>query len=439
MASRSAILTDLRREHAHMLGGSVWLLAGTIVVSLGSIAFWLLVTQRTPTEEVGQATALFSATLFVCYLTSLGLPIAVSRYATDRSQGSATLFAWSLLLAIASSIAGVIAFAAIAPHTIRESLTSWPPELAWPLVFLLVAGVSISGLVDVRLMALRRWSLVFWRSFLIAITRLPFLLWVPGTGAALYIYAVAAGGFAVTGVAFLLPLEQPGWLRLRPLPERARQSARFAGVNYLGQLAVQAPPFAVPFVVLVHVDAVQNAHFYLSWGVMVVVYISIQVIGQALLIEGGRGGADIRRQAAVAMAVGLAVAASATVLSLGLGPLLAALYGPDYGPVATLLPLLMAGTIPFAVTMTMLTTARIREHSRATITVAVAFAVAVLVPTVLLVSRHGALGAAWGWAIGNTIAAVLALLVSRLPEGGSGEQVETAAAAATSPIAPIPD
>ena len=150
---------------------------------------------------------------------------------------------------------------------------------------------------------------------------------------------------------------------------------------------MQAPFFAVPFVVLVHVNAVENARFYLSWGVMAVVYVSIQMIGQALLVEGGRGGADHRRQAAVAMGVGLAVAASATVLSLGLGPLLAGLYGPDYGPVATLLPLLMAGTIPFAVTMTMLTTARIREHSHSTIAVAVAFAVAVLVPTVLLVAQ----------------------------------------------------
>ena len=62
---------------------------------------------------------------------------------------------------------------------------------------------------------------------------------------------------------------------------------------------------------------------------------------------------------------------------------------------------------------------------------AVAFTVAVLVPTVLLVASHGALGAAWGWTIGNTIAAVLALLASRLPERGSGEQVQTAAAAAS--------
>jgi O-antigen/teichoic acid export membrane protein len=148
---------------------------------------------------------------------------------------------------------------------------------------------------------------------------------------------------------------------------------------------------------------------------MSVVYISIQMIAQALLVEGGRGDADHRHQAAVSLGAGLAVAVTATIVSLGLGPVLASLYGPAYGPVATLLPLLIGGTIPFAVTMTLLTTARIREHSNATIAVAVGFAVAVLVPTILLTASDGTLGAAWGWMIGNAIAAALALLVSRFP------------------------
>lgn len=437
MRKAVSVLSDLRREHAHMLGGSAWLLAGTLVASVGSFIFWLLVTRHVAAHNVGRATALFSATWFVVYLTSLGLPIAIGRYAPDRTQGSATLFAWSLLLAVAASIGGVAAFALIAPDSIREGLAGWSPGTAWLVTFLLVTGLAISILVDIRLMALRRWSLVFWRAVLIATIRLPFLLWVPENGAAFYVYVVAVGGFAVTGIAFLLPLAHRGWLRLRPLPGRARRAARFAGVNYVGQLAVQAPFFAVPFIVLVHVDAVENARFYLSWGVMAVVYICVQMIGQALLVEGGREGADHRRQAAVAMAVGLALTASATLLSLGIGPVLARIYGSDYGPVATLLPLLIAGTIPFAVTMTMLTAARIREHSSSSVAMAIALAVAVLVPTLLLTARDGALGAAWGWTVGNAIAAVLALLASRLPDRGTGEPVPPVPAPAPS-VAAIP-
>src|SRR5262249_51948124 len=76
-------LRDLRREHPHMLGGSMWLLAGTLAVSLGSFVFWLLVARNVDSSDVGRATALFSATTFVCYLISLGLPVAISRHASD--------------------------------------------------------------------------------------------------------------------------------------------------------------------------------------------------------------------------------------------------------------------------------------------------------------------------------------------------------------------
>ena len=293
MGRAATALSELRREHSQMLGGSIWLLAGTLVISLGSFVFWLLVARHVPADDVGRATALFSATLFVSYLTSLGLPIAVSRYAADRTPGSATLFAWSMLLTLVSSLVGTIAFAAVAPETIRDGLASFPSALAWPVVFLFGAGLSISVLVDVRLMALRRWSLVFWKGMLTAVIRLPFLLWIPDTGAAMFVYAVAAGGFTLAGLVFLLPLSRPGWLRLRPLPARARRAAHFAGVNYIGQVAVQAPLFGVPFVVLVHVGAVENARFYLSWGVMTVVYVGVQMVCQALLVEGGRDGASI--------------------------------------------------------------------------------------------------------------------------------------------------
>jgi O-antigen/teichoic acid export membrane protein len=432
----AAFLGAVRGEHAHMLTGSMWLLAATLVVSLGSFVFWLLVAQRVPAEDLGRATALFSASMFICYLKSVGLPVAVSRYASDRTESSATLFAWALLLTTASSLVAVAVFVALAPESIREGLATWRPSFAWLVVFLLVAGQSISELVDVRLMVLRRWSLVFWRSSLIAVLRLPFLFWVPDTGAAFYVYVVALGGFALTGVAFLVPLAHRDRLRLRPLPTRARRAAQFAGVNYLGLLAVQAPFFAVPFVVLAQVSAVENARFYLSWGVMSVVYISVQMVGQALLVEGGRGGADHRRQAAVALGAGLAIATAATVMSLGLGPLLADLYGSAYAPVATLLPILVAGTIPFAVTTTVLTTARIREHSSLTIAVAAAFAIAVLVPTLLFTASDGALGAAWGWTIGNAIAAVFALFVSRVTARAS--EVRAPSGATAPLLAPTP-
>jgi O-antigen/teichoic acid export membrane protein len=94
---------------------------------------------------------------------------------------------------------------------------------------------------------------------------------------------------------------------------------------------------------------------------------------------------------------------------------LAGVYGSDYESVGELLPILVAGTIPFALTMTLLTTARIREQTNSTIAIAVGLAVIVLVPTLVLTASEGTVGAAWGWTAGNAIAAGWALASSRLP------------------------
>jgi O-antigen/teichoic acid export membrane protein len=405
-------VADFYRRHVHLLGGSIWLLAATLVVSLGSFLFWVVVAQQAPADDVGRATALFSATLFITYVTSLGLPIAVSRYAAARTPVSATLFTWSLVLTTASSTVGVLVFAVFAPSSIQEGLNAWHPSLGWFVVSLFVVGQSIAVLVDVRLMALRRWSLVFYRSMLIAVVRLPFVLWIPSDGAAFYIYAVAIGGFALTGLLFLLPLIREQGLRLLPLPDTSGRAAEFAVVNYVGQLALQAPYFAVPLVVLTTVDAVDNAQFYVSWGVMSVVYIGVQMIAQALLVEGGRDGADQRQQVLVTLGVSLALTTVATLAALLLGSVIAYLYGPDYESVSTLLTLLVAGTIPFSITTTLLAHSRIRERAGATLAVTAGFATSVLVPTCLLTQEHGALGAAWGWMIGNVLAALVAVVTT---------------------------
>ena len=47
----AAILNGLRREHAHMLGGSMWLWAGTLVVSLGSFVVDELVRVQVPASR----------------------------------------------------------------------------------------------------------------------------------------------------------------------------------------------------------------------------------------------------------------------------------------------------------------------------------------------------------------------------------------------------
>src|SRR3546814_1625751 len=63
------------------------------------------------------------------------------------------------------------------------------------------------------------------------------------------------------------------------------------------------PTFAMPVIVLMHVDADANASFYVAWGAASLACYIPNAIGQALLAEGGRDGARLRSQVRLALLV----------------------------------------------------------------------------------------------------------------------------------------
>ncbi len=391
--------------------GSVWLLAGTAAVAIGSFVFWIVAARTATQESVGAAAALFSVVTFLNYASALGLPIALSRMAgADRS--SSVLFTWMLAITAVSSLGAAAVFAAVAPGSV-DSAIGGARAAGWLVLALMVAGMSVSVLVDVRCMTLRLWRWVFWRSVAISLIRVPFLFLIPEGDATLYLFVVIAGAYAVTGLAVLVALlvRSQERLRARPAPSEWRTTARFAVVNYAGQLAIQAPFFVVPIIVLTSLRAEENASFYVAWGIMSVVVISVQLVGQVLLVEGGRG--QRAGQVKVALGVALAVSTLSLAAVVMLSSVIPAVYGSGYEEVAVLLVLLVGGTVPYSATVVGLNATRVSMDNRSTIVITFAFAALVLVPALVFTNDHGAIGASWAWLLGNGAAAIVVALIHR--------------------------
>ena len=101
----------------------------------------------------------------------------------------------------------------------------------------------------------------------------------------------------------------------------ARAWVRYSLVNWASTLTYQAPTFAMPVIVLVNVSADDNASFYVAWGVAAVACYVPTAIGQALLAEGGRDGAQLRTQVRLAIVVaGGLMVVGAAVATLGPRP-----------------------------------------------------------------------------------------------------------------------
>ena len=213
-----------------------------------------------------------------------------------------------------------------------RSLTGWSPVFG-PVVFVVAAiGSALTLIVDVRWMTVRRWGLVLVRIAIVGVGRFPLLLVPTGGDETLHLFLVAGGPLMVSGFVgvALMPRITGDRHRLFPLPSTRRSAIRYSAVNYLSTLAYQAPQFVLPVIVLLSVDPDRNAAFYVAWGITAVALYVPMAIGQALLAEGGKDGAELRGQVRIILVLTtslMAVAAAATFVGRDL---VTTVYGEDY-------------------------------------------------------------------------------------------------------------
>lgn len=408
------MLHGLRRRasgHRHLLTGSVALVLTAGVQAVSGALFWLIAARIDEKTDVGHATALFTSVLFVAFVAGLGQPVAAARYAAGRSRDDHVIYTWGALATAAAAAVVSIAYLIVVSPPAVDELRGWHGAVGPTFFVFLSIGTALALLLDVRLMTQRRWGLVLVRATVVGAARFPMLALSVADHRAVWLLLVAAlpqaaSGFV--GTAFLYRVTGDRH-RLGPKPAIARAWARYSVVNWASTLTYQAPQFAMPVIVLVNVDASENASFYVAWGVAALACYVPTAIGQALLSEGGRDGARVRSQVrlAVVVAGGLMVVGAA-IATIG-RDIVVTLYGDDYQAAADILPPLVIAAIPWAVTSVYLTEARVRHRSGATVLITAVLSVAILVPALILVPEDGIDGAAVAFLSGNVVAAIVAL------------------------------
>lgn len=405
--------------HRHLLTGSSVLVLGAAVQGFGGLAFSIAVSKLDVKTDFGEATALFTSVLFVTYLAGLGLPVALARYAADRSVQSHVVFAWGALVTIPAAVLAAGMYLWAVDPDASDVLWDWHPVLGFVLFALVVLGSALSLIVDVRFMTMRRWNLVLGRICLVAVAKIALLpLFQDSPDRALLLFLYLGGPVAVSGfVGFaLLRHITGGRHRLRPKPETAASAVRYSGINYVSTLAYQAPYFALPVIVLTNVDSATNGSFYVAWGIVAIAFYVPSAIGQALLAEGGKGGAHVHEQMRLALVLAVGLMALGTLAAfLGKG-LVVAVFDESYKEAAHILPAMMLAGIPWAVTSLLLTEARVLHRHAATVIITVSLMVSIIVPALILVpgsgERHGLDGASAAWLLGNLVAATIAVVVT---------------------------
>jgi O-antigen/teichoic acid export membrane protein len=337
----------------------------------------------------------------------MGLPVAVARYARDDGEEARALFGWAVAYTSVTSAVGTAGYFVLFRGDIAGRFFTWGPVVGVLLFFLLVTGMSLAFLVEIRLMALRKWGWVLWRVLVLGVARFP-LLWLPLVGDdVIWLLLLVAGAPAVTGFIGVVLLQGGRGWNLWPPSPRAVQAFRYASVNWVGLLTEKAPAFVLPMIVAVRVDEVTFATFYYVWMVTLIVFLVPETVGRVLLAEGGRDGVHASQQIRLGLLLQLPTMAAIALGARMVPDLIGRIFGAEYAAAEEVFPAFMLAGIPWAITTTAVARARISEHSAHTVAITVAYAAATLGPALLLTDQEGLGGAADAWLLGHAVAAVV--------------------------------
>jgi O-antigen/teichoic acid export membrane protein len=399
--------------------GSAWFVGSVATAAALSFLFLLLAARLDRAGAFGPASSLWAQLQLVNYLTGMGLPLALARFGSGRPRTVHVLFSWALLYTAATSAVGTAIYGVVAPLLIDDvflaPLFRWGTPAGLVLFFVLTAGMSFALLVEVRLVTLRRWHWVLGRVLLLSLARFPFLALPLFHDDAVGLLVLIGGMPALSGflgVALLwaaTPVRDRG--PLLPAPPELRPAFTFATVNYVGMLAAQAPQFALPVVVTGLVEPGEFAAFYLAWQITVMVFLVPHTIGQIVLTEGSRSSGGHQARVGLVLSLAVMVVALVVVWFASAVGLVTALFGDGFALTGELLPRLVAAGIPWAVTSICLARARVDGDHVRTVGTTVAFALLTLVPAALMTRLSGVDGASTAWLLGNTAAAVVALVL----------------------------
>jgi O-antigen/teichoic acid export membrane protein len=382
---------------------SYLLLGASVGASAFGFLFWIVAARTLTQATFASSGAAISAMAFVSGLAATGLAQVLVRFLPGAGNGSAALI--RRIYVSSAAIAGVMALIA------AETAGTWSPRLdrlasdrLWTLGFVAGAMVlAVFALQDGALTGIGQARWIPFENILYGIVRLALL------------GALAAGTLSIIVAWWLPALAAVGAVSVllftRLVPGHAAATADSRRASTFGLTAATV----TPIIVIASVGAREGARFYAAWTVMVGLTLISVSTATSLTAMGGAEGGEFRAATvrALRQVVGLSVVAVALVCVLA-RPILS-LFGAGYGGGAPVLRLLVLSVVPFCVSMLGLSVARVRESVGAILLWEGTLVCVALPLGAILVSRHGAEGAAIAWLAAQLIAALVSVVTCIRP------------------------
>ena len=398
-------MTNLRALRSQALGGSSPLLrngyalmANTVVTGVLGLGYWLLAARHYSEQDVGRASAAYSAMNLLAGITALSLIGAMARFIPQSGQGTGKLIRLGYGISVLSAIIGSAVFLLISgrPGSSYSELTGVPIGIIFTGCVIIW---SLFTLQDGALVGMRNASWVTLENALFGVAKIAMLLplatVIPHTG--LYVSWMVPAALAVPAVNWLifrrlLPRHK-GMTGSAPPPTRS-QVGRFLAGDVSGALMLLASINLVPVLVAMFVQPGLNAYFYMAWTIGITLDLLAANMALSLTVEGAFDPVALARHAKAALRRLMMLLVPVSIGLALLAPVILGLFGPGYAKYgAPILVLLAAATVPRTLTEIYLGALRAQNRTSFVALIQGVRAVLILTLTLVLTRSMGIVGA----------------------------------------------
>jgi O-antigen/teichoic acid export membrane protein len=408
-ARRSAGMVAASR-HVPVYRSSYALILTTFLNAVLGLLFWVAAARLYPAEIVGLGAGGISALQLAATIGWAGLIFTLMRYVPVAGVARRRLVLAVYAAGVAAAAASAAVFAATLATRLNVQFVTDRP--ASTVAF--CAGVAVwvvFTLQDGALISLRRSPLVPAENFLYGGLKLILLVALSSVVAPwtlLGVWVGAAAVFVVIVNAFLFWRLLGATTDPPALPSTAAV-VRFSTGQTGAAFIAYVPDYLVPLLILAYLDPGATAYYYAAWTVGLSARALAVNIADALIVEAAYGQETFAHLLRMVARLFAALLAPVVLVMLLGAQLILRVFGPDYADAAAgLLRCFALSLVPFTVVTLALALARVRARFTDALLISSVGTVTAVGLDMVLIPRHGIVGAGLGWLAGQSLAALVA-------------------------------
>lgn len=344
----SIIVNQLKHFHSDSLyRNSIYLMASTMFMAFLGFFFWIINARIYTTEQVGYATAIFSAITLISNFSLLGLNTALIKYlpsAKDKNSKINTSFSVTVLV---SMLAGAIYFLLI--PFITPKLSFVYENIFTALIFIFIPVIIVlNGLTDSIFIALREAKYVLIKNIISSLIKVasPFILIIFGTYG--IISSLTLGPLIALFISIIILYKKFAYkVKIAIDKGVISKMYKFSFGNYIASSIGLLPVNIMPIVIANAIGPKQAAYYFMDFMIINVVIVIQSSLSQSLLAEGSHNDKNLKSSIIKAVKLNFLVLVPAIILIFLLGKYVLLAFGKNYSDEGIILLYMLALSLIF--------------------------------------------------------------------------------------------